>query len=102
MKCLSKFKKIKKIKEIKIKLINLKLIEIQRRRKRRTWQIPRFTLIQVSFSDGGGSEGGVGDLMCQVISDDLLVGGVESEARGQIQGGWRWFLHAGNLTEAKK
>lgn len=48
-----------------------------------TREIPRFALVEVDLGDGPRREAAVGDLLPQVVRDQLLVRRVEPEARRQ-------------------
>ena len=48
-----------------------------------TREIPRLALVEVDLSDGPCREAAVGDLLPQVVRDELLVRRVEPEARRQ-------------------
>lgn len=51
----------------------------------RTWELPGLALVEVDLGDGAAGEGAVEDFLEQVEGDELLVGGVEPEARGQLR-----------------
>jgi hypothetical protein len=51
-----------------------------------TWQVPWLALVEVGLADGARGEAGVGGLPGEVVRDELLVGGVESEPRRQLHG----------------
>jgi len=58
-----------------------------------TRQVPGLGLVEVGLADGERGEAGVGDLAGEVVRDELLVGGVEAEARGQLHGPVQLLLH---------
>nr|ACR34846.1 unknown [Zea mays] len=60
---------------------------------RQRWQVPGLALVEVGLGDGERGEAGVGGLAGQVVRDELLVGRVEAEARGQLHGPVRLLLH---------
>ena len=50
-----------------------------------TGQVPRLTLVEISFSNSSCTEGSIEDFLCEVTSDDLFICGVEPETWRQIQ-----------------
>jgi hypothetical protein len=49
-----------------------------------TGQVPWLALVEVGLADGARGEARVGGLPGEVVRDELLVGGVEPEPRGQL------------------
>ena len=63
-----------------------------------TWKLPWLALVEVDLGDGIDAEGPAADLAPEVVSDELLIGGVEAEARRE-GGGRRGTDHRKEVSE---
>jgi len=81
----------------KVKIIKQKQKGDQERVKL-TGQVPRLTLVQISFPNSSCTEASIQHFLCEVTSDDLFICGVEPETWRQIQRlisfvHHNWFFH---------
>lgn len=51
----------------------------------RTWKLPGVELVQINLGDDWDGEALAGDLLAEVMDDELLVRRVEPEARRQVE-----------------
>lgn len=81
-------------KEIKIIIEELDLENIERGVNTR--QVPRFALVEIDLGDDLQLDLASVDLPLEIVGDELLVGGVETEARRQCNRGhlFSWMLSA--------
>lgn len=50
-----------------------------------TWEVPGIELVQVEIRYNGGGKWWRRELSCEIVNDEFLVGGVESESGRQLQ-----------------
>ena len=58
-------------------------------------EVPGLELVEVDLGDGVDAEAAAEDAAAEVVGDELLVGGVEAEPRGQFHGLVQLLLHRG-------
>jgi hypothetical protein len=60
----------------------------------RTREVPGLAFVEVHFANGAHFEADVADLAGQVVADELLVRGVEAEARRELHAAILLHPHA--------